>query len=529
MLSSMAADSNATRENAPPESPPSAFRRLLDTIARLYGGGTPPVTYVLTRWLFLRLLGVIYLFAFASLWVQIIGLVGSHGISPIADFLNAIHLQYDGEACRLLPTLVWLNSSDSFLLLLCGAGAVLSVLVVVDVLTAPALIALWALYLSLFYAGQDFMAFQWDILLIETGFLAIFFAPWHILPRLSRQSVPSIMVLWLLRLLLFRLMFESGVVKLNSGDPTWRDLTATTYHYFTQPLPTPLAWYAHQLPLPVHKIEVLGTFFVELLVPFLIFLPRRFRLIAAVLIVAQQTIIFLTGNYTFFNLLTTVLCVPLLDDRVLQRVVPQRIAQPMLRDAPLTPSPFPPRKRRERGVIPASDPVSPRSSTNVPILRRVIIVVVAVVILTLNFDQFANLIAPFSSPPFVSSLVNQLDPLHIVSGYGLFATMTTSREEIIIEGSNDGKTWQPYSFKYKPGDPARSPVYVAPYQPRLDWQMWFAALEPGPPQGFLGLVLRLLQGSPDVLALMCDNPCPPPPPPHTRAHLHDHPHTAFAP
>src|SRR5258708_9866823 len=381
----MSTEANSSVEGFSPTPPPSALRRFFDTIARLYGGGSPPVTYVLTRWLFLRLLGVIYLFAFASLWAQIIGLVGSHGISPVADFLNAIPLQYDGEAYRLLPTLVWFNSSDSFLLLLCGAGTVLALLVVVDVLTAPALIALWALYLSLFYAGQDFMGFQWDILLIEAGFLAIFFAPWHILPRLSRQSAPSITVLWLLRLLLFRLMFESGAVKLNSGDPTWRDLMATTYHYFTQPLPTPLAWYMHQLPLPIHEIEVLGTFFVELLVPFLIFLPRRFRLIAAVFIVAQQTIIFLTGNYTFFNLLTMVLCVPLLDDRVLQRVVPQRIAQPMLGDAPLTPSPFPPRKRRERGVIPASDPVSPTSSTNLPLLRRVIIVVLSVVSLALNF------------------------------------------------------------------------------------------------------------------------------------------------
>src|SRR5260221_3903822 len=181
----MSTEANPSTEGFSPAPPCSTLRRLFDTIARLYGGGTPPVTYVLTRWLFLRLLGVIYLFAFASLWVQIIGLIGSHGISPVADFLNAIHLQYDGEAYRLLPTLVWFNSSDSFLLLLCGAGTVLSLLVVVDVLTAPALIALWALYLSLFYAGPDFMAFQWDILLIEAVVLSHFFGSLTILSQRS--------------------------------------------------------------------------------------------------------------------------------------------------------------------------------------------------------------------------------------------------------------------------------------------------------------------------------------------------------
>ncbi len=463
----------------------------------LWGRNLGPHRFVLSRWLFMRALGLIYLAAFASLAVQIKGLIGSQGILPIADLLQRIAAIYPAPGRYLtFPTLVWINSSDAFLQALCIAGAILSVLLILDIATLPVLALLWLLYLSLFIAGQDFLGFQWDILLLEVGFLAFFLDSFHFLPRLSRQRSPSLVVIWLFRLLLFRLMFMSGLVKLASGDPTWRGLTALDYHFWTQPLPTPLAWYMAQLPPSFLQLATAFTFFVELICPFLFFLPRRLRMIGATFTILLQLIILLTGNYTFFNWLTIALCILLFDDDALRRLFPL-----WMRDIRL-----------------------PRPSR----LKQVIAIPLALALIFVGGEKVLNLvdaqISPSRLPPALASIYNRASQFYLVNGYGLFASMTTTRPEIIVEGSNDGKSWLPYEFPYKAGDVNRSPVYVAPFQPRLDWQMWFAALSPEVRNNpwFINFVYRLLQGSPDVLALMAYNPFPDKPPTYIRAELYQY-------
>ena len=453
--------------------------------------------YVLTRWVFLRLLGLVYFFAFASLWSQILGLIGSRGILPAADFLRAAAGSLGPRHSWLLPTLAWMNSSDTFLVALCAAGTVLSVLLMLDFAPLPILVVLWGCYLSLVNIGQDFLSFQWDALLLEAGFLAIFFAPMRLLPGLSRDAPPSRVVLWLLRLLLFRLMFGSGVVKLASHDPSWRNLTALSFHYETQPLPTPIAWYMYQLPLAFHKVSTALVFVVELVAPFLIFAPRRLRFVGAGLLVGLQLLIALTGNYAYFNLLTMILCILLLDDACLRRLVPARLRARL-------PEPAQPAKNRSR--------------------RDLIVLPVAVVILVISGVQMADLFSKGNLVPGPArTLADMLDPFHVVNSYGLFAVMTTSRPEIVVEGSADGKNWLPYTFFYKPGDVRRAPPWVAPYQPRLDWQMWFAALGgPGSSPWFEGFMLGLLRGSPPILDLLQSNPFPHAPPRYVRALLYDY-------
>jgi lipase maturation factor 1 len=475
------------------------FTRLSEWL--WHRNGTPR-SYTLTRRLFLRALGLVYLFAFGSLAAQITGLIGSNGILPAGDFLSRVATIYPApDRYLLLPTLAWVNSGDAFLQFLCIGGVLLAVLLIFDIATMPVLALLWLFYLSLVNIGQDFLAFQWDILLLEVGFLAIFLAPFHLLPRTSRQRAPSTVVIWLFRWLLFRLLFSSGLVKLLSGDPNWRNLTALSYHYWTQPLPTPLAWVMAQLPLWFMQLSTAFTFLVELVVPFLFFMPRQARFVGGLLTIALQVLILLTGNYTFFNWLTLALCILLFDDDALRRFVPRR-----LRDI----------QQRKPSII-----------------KRVIVVPMAVVLLFVSSLRLINLlnprISPNNLPPVFAQLYNRVSGLYLTNGYGLFAVMTTTRPEIIIEGSNDGMNWLPYEFPYKAGDVNRIPAYVAPYQPRLDWQMWFAALgDYRSNPWFVSFAHRLLQGSPDVLALLAYNPFPDVPPTYIQAQLYQYNFTDLA-
>src|SRR5438132_2138704 len=278
------------------------------------GWATTPPQFFVSRWLFLRLLGLVYLAAFISLWAQVGGLIGSHGILPGADYLTAVGQATGSERYYLVPTLCWLDSTDQFQGGLCAGGAALAALLILGVAPVPVLLLLWAFYLSLTVAGQGFLSYQWDVLLLETGFLAVWFAPPQLWPRRGSETPPARAILWLLRWLLFRLVFGSGVVKLLSGDESWRSLRALHYHYETQPLPVWTSWYMHQLPGWFQQLSVLFTFALELLVPLLIFGPRRCRHVACGGIVALQLLIAATGNYGFFNLLTLVLCLPLLED-----------------------------------------------------------------------------------------------------------------------------------------------------------------------------------------------------------------------
>ena len=471
------------------------------------GRDAEPPSYDLSRWVFLRLLGLIYFIAFLSLRVQIIGLVGTHGILPAGDYLQRIWSQFGTEGYRLFPTLTWISSSDASLKLLSSGGAALGLLIMLGIGTGPALVVAWAFYLSVMPIGRDFLAFQWDLLLLETGFLAIFLAPWRPLegPWLKGSGRPSGVVLWLLRWLLFRLMFLSGCVKLLSGDPTWRNLRALQYHYWTQPLPTPIGWYAAQLPGWFQRVSVVGVFVIELGVPFLVLMPRRLRRLGASLIIAFQLLIATTGNYAFFNLLTLALCFLALDDAVWRRLVPKWLAA--------------------RIGFERTDP--PRGSNSA---GRALRALLAAVLLIISLSEMLGTFgADALVPGFVQEGVEWLSPFYLANSYGLFAVMTTSRVEIVIEGSNDGVTWLPYEFKYKPGDLGRRPLWVAPYQPRLDWQMWFAAL--GSYQQnrwFASLLVRLLEGTPEVTALLAHNPFPNAPPRYLRAMAYAYHFTDFA-
>jgi predicted DCC family thiol-disulfide oxidoreductase YuxK len=463
--------------------------------------------YFLTRWIFLRALGAIYLVAFISLWSQIVGLIGHDGILPADQFMPAVQQQCDAqgigvERFHLLPTLCWFDSSDGFLNVQCAAGTAAAVLLIIGIAPVPCLALLWLLYLSLATVSRDFLGFQWDNLLLEAGFLAIFFAPLQWLPRAECEPPPSRIVLWLLRLLLFKLMFSSGCVKLLSGDPNWRNLTALTFHYQTQPLPTWIGWYAQQLPLWFQKCSCAVMFVVELGAPFLIFAPRRIRFLGGVAMVGLQTLILLTGNYTFFNFLTLALCLLLLDDFVFQKILPRKFG-----------AYFKPR-------IPSSPRCWPKALTTS----------IAVVVIAIFLFQAVSLFGPRSGLWFPAAMLeNELAPFRTFNSYGLFAVMTTERREIIVEGSNDGVTWLAYEFKYKPGDVNRRPGFVEPFQPRLDWQMWFAALgDYRQNPWFERFCERLLQGSPEVLVLLDENPFPKQPPRFVRAELYDYHFTNLA-
>jgi predicted DCC family thiol-disulfide oxidoreductase YuxK len=437
--------------------------------------------FTLAGWLFLRLLGLIYLIAFLSFGVQASGLIGSHGILPAADFLSRARLNLGSTALWRIPTLLWLNRSDAAISLIWLAGALVSAVQLAGLNWRSLRVAQFALYLSLVSAGQDFMGYQWDALLLEAGFLAIFLG-W------------SPLIVKLYRWLLFRLMFLSGAVKLLSHDPTWRRFTALPVHYETQPLPTAPAWFFYQLPSWFQRVSVGFVFSVELFIPFLILAPRRLRLFAGAAITVLQALIAITGNYAFFNLLTVALCLFLLNDAALLRFLPDKIL------------------RR----IPKASPKSTRFPT-----RAVSVVVYVLVLLVSALEM----VGTFSGRHWAATdkVIDAAAPFELVNTYGLFAVMTTTRLEIIVEGSNDGVSWLPYEFKYKPGDLARRPTWVAPHQPRLDWQMWFAALgDYRSAPWILHFMERLLEGSPEVLGLLRHNPFPISPPHYVRALLYQY-------
>ena len=469
----------------------------------LWGRHVEQPDYFLTRWIFLRALGVIYLVAFVSLWMQVAGLMGHNGILPTDQFMSAVKDQCDAQGLgmdrfRLVPTLCWLDSSDGFLDFQCAAGTVLAVLVIVGIAPAPGLALLWFLYLSLSTVGREFLAFQWDILLLEAGFLAIFLAPWQWLPKLARETPPSRLVLWLLRLLLFKLMFSSGCVKLTSGDPTWRNLTALTYHYYTQPLPTWIGWHASQSSLWFLKFSCAFMFVIEIGMPFLIFMPRTLRFFGGGAIAFFQILILLTGNYTFFNYLTLALCLLLLDDFAIQKIVRWRTKQPLEH------------KKRPRWFPAFTIPLA------------VIFISISLLQVMVIFGVLDKPLGKLLFNP-IAKVDDWLSPFRTINDYGLFRVMTTERHEIIVQGSNDGVHWLDYEFKYKPGDVNRRPAFVAPFQPRLDWQMWFAALSDYRDNPwFENFCLRLLQGSPQVLALLQKNPFPNKPPVYIRAEVYDY-------
>ena len=499
-------------------------RGLGSTFTRLLWGKDvrPPIYFWARRW-FLRALGLTYLIAFASLWVQMDGLVGSNGVSPLNQFLPAVYERFGPTAYSLLFTLCWVDSSNGFLHFLSGGGVVLSLLLILGIAPALSLVVLFVFYLSLTIAGQTFLSFQWDILLLETGFLSIFLAPWRLWPRRSsveaavsaasnfppagdtpaatvattqsRQQEPPVSRagLFLLKFLLFKLMLMSGVVKLTSGDDCWWNLTALDYHYWSQPLPTVFGWWADKSPEWFKHFSVAFCLVVEIIAPFFIWAPRRPRLIAAGLMIFLQIVIALTGNYCFFNLLTIALCLLLIDNSV--------VRAPQSREA----------LRHTRRA--------PRGRALPDQLRSYATIAVIILTLPINVWLIFTAFRPDADwPRPLVAIYGRLQSFRIVNGYGLFRVMTKDRDEIVIEGSADGIDWLPYEFKWKPGDVMRAPGWCAPHQPRLDWQMWFAALGSYRENPWFGrLIVRLLQGSRDVNQLLAKNPFPHDPPRYLRA------------
>jgi lipase maturation factor 1 len=447
-------------------------RRFASAMTRLLWGNDvrPPQYFWARRW-FLRALGLIFLIAFVSLWVQIDGLIGSNGITPVAQFLPAARAQLGDRAMSILPTLCWLNSSDAFLHFLCGGGVALSLLLIFGIAPAISLAALVVFYLSLTIAGQTFLSFQWDILLIETGFLAIFLAPWRLWWTKANEPPVSRAGIFLLKVLLFKLMIMSGVVKLTSGDDCWLNLSALDYHYWSQPLPTAIGWWADQHPEWFKKFSVAFCLIVEIVVPFFIWAPRRLRLLACGLLIFLQLVIGATGNYNFFNLLTIALCLLLIDDSIL--------------------------RQRSRPAF--------AKATAWQVYAAVVVIVIT---LPLNARLIYGAFYPEKDwSQLLGRIYGRAESLRIVNGYGLFRVMTKDRREIVIEGSADGLEWKPYEFKWKPGNVNRAPGWCQPHQPRLDWQMWFAALgNPRERVWFNQMVIGLLRGKQPVGALFERNP-----------------------
>jgi len=453
---------------------------LNDGLTKRHRNSLYPDHYVLVSWAFLRILALIYLAAFASLAVQITGLVGTEGILPVRDYLEEAHRELGSRAYWQIPTLFWFDASGYALKGACLAGMAAAAAVFLNIFVRTGLLLCYGLYLSLVYAAQNFLEFQWDMFLLESGFLALFL------------TFGSRIVVWLYRWLLFRFMFMGGVVKLASGDPTWWSLTALKYHFETQPLPSPLAWYGHQLPDSVLQLATASVFVIELVVPFFVFLPRKFRLFAAASFLVLQGTIMLTGNYNFFNLLTLALCVFLLEDRDLRPLLGARLSQRIAEKA---------------------RPASALATRSAGIMAVVTLSVCGTLLWVTNTQQ--RLIQPFDA------LVRLTATLGIVNGYGPFAVMTTERREIIIEGSNDETTWAAYEFKYKPGVLTKPLSWNIPHQPRLDWQMWFAALGDERRNAWLlRFMEKLRDGSEPVLSLLHHNPFPEHPPRYLRASLY---------
>lgn len=423
--------------------------------------------YVFSQALFLQCISICYLIAFASLAFQVKGLFGSKGILPIQEMLGNIRAKKGGPQYLDFPTLFWLNSSDTALIGGCIAGCTTALLCLLGFYPPLCLLLLWLGYLSFMSASTAFLSFQWDCLLLEVGFIAFFYS----------LTTPPVWTLQLaLWVLLFRFMFSSGIVKVIRGCPYWNNLTALDYHYETQPLPGPLAWYAHQLPKWAQKGSVVATFLIEIVVPFFIFAPEAIRIWVVGAFILLQALISLTGNYTYFNFLTVALCLTLLSDQTLAGTA----------------------------ELPAPS-----------LILQVVLTGIGLCIIGLNLIHLGAL---FGKLTRFHKIFHWLSPFYIVNGYGLFAHMTVVRDEIIVEGSHDGEAWQPYEFYWKPQDLHTRPKQVAPYQPRLDWQMWFAALSsPHRQTWFKHFLVRLLLGSEDVLRLLKTNPFPDKPPTWIRA------------
>ncbi len=481
--------------------------------------------YRIARQVFVRGLGFVLLIAFVSLWVQFDGLYGNDGILPLAFACDAVREQFRPSLLWSAPSLFWISGSSGFVHGVFAAGCVGALLLAVGRFAGPALLLSLVCYgsfggvwpiLRAVYGSPGFLSFQWDALLLEASFLGLWVVSWG--PRLSPRG-PRRGAWWLLWFLLFRLMVASGIVKLLVDDPSqedgnvWLALTALDYHYWTQPLPTTIGWFATRLPTSAHQFSTVVMFAIELVVPFAMLGPRIARLWAALLLILLQILIAATGNYGFFNLLTVVLCLTWLDNRAWPKRWPWLNAS---------------RKSPEDVTLGIESPGNPRRPWREALVAWsspwLLYFAAAFFLLSLSaraptgsraepssWQAVARAVQP---PGMLGKVSDALQGLSFLNSYGLFARMTVQRPELIIEHSPDGAAWIPYEFRDKPGDLDSPPRWVQPHMPRLDWQMWFEALRgpAGPSPWFRRFLEGLGEGRPAVTDLLSPGTAPTDPP-----------------
>jgi hypothetical protein len=503
------------------------------------------------RWLWLRALGLIFFSAFYSWIFQIRGLMGPDGLLPADRYLQAAAEQLGAKRVLLVPSLLWFGSSDRALLAFCAIGLLASLLLVLNVWPRGMIAICAILFLSFVSAAQDFASYQSDGMLMAAGFLSLFFAPRGLRPGLGEKAPPSRANLFLLQWLWFQIYFESGVVKWGSHDPQWRHLTALDHYYENGPLPDWIGWYAQQLPHAFQAAVTLATLSIELGIVWMLFLPRRYRRICFLIVTPFQIGIILTANLAFLNYLVLSLGILLLDDEFLVPAVSflrlraeswRALRLRAARDAPSLPTPLPhggegsgdlirfdvPHKGE--GTVDLSEShashggegsvnLSRSNSKVVSFARSAGLIVQAFFLTWIFYNTAVQLLLLFvPALPLPVAPIEALEPFRISERYGLFAVMTTARYEIEFQGSRDGVNWIAYPFRYKPQNPYAAPRIYAPFQPRFDWNLWFASLGGWRDYPFVvNAEARLLQGSADVLALFAGNPFGKNPPSRVRA------------
>lgn len=514
------------------------WRRLINTVIRslrwLFDTRRGLRGRVIPRWIFLRALAAIYFSAFFSLLLQIKGLIGPEGILPAEQYLAAIAQQVGAVRFWYAPSLFWISAGSSMLIAVMWIGLLASITAFLNLWPRLSFLICFVCFLSFVGASQVFSGYQSDGMLLEAGFLALFFAPRGLRPGWAADQQPVRAVWFLLQWEWFRIYFESGMVKLASGDPQWRNFTAMDEYYQNGPLPTWIGWYAEHLPHWFHAATVGGTLAMELLLVLMMFFPRRVRLICFFIVTPWEIGVILTANYTFLNYLVLVLGFLLLDDRFLMRLIPARFR-------PSEPAPAPePRveleddapislfaaneanARTEEVTEPTSAERPPARESRLSFYRRVTRLSLMGFVLTwIAYDTTAEMLAiPFRRLPLPVEPIVALSPLRIANQYGLFAVMTHGRYEIEFQGSNDNVHWTAYRFRNKPQALDEAPRIYAPYQPRFDWNLWFASLGDWRENEIVPITEeRLLLGDGDVLALFRNNPFPEMPPRYVRAML----------
>jgi hypothetical protein len=484
---------------------------------------------LVARWIFLRALGLIYFSAFYSLVRQVRGLIGPAGILPAGEYLQAVANSAGHARFWYAPTVLWFGSGSLALMVLCWAGLVASLLVVFNLLPRGALLICFIFFLSFVTAAGEFSGYQSDGMLLEAGFVSLFFAPPGLRPGLGFRYPPSRASVFLLLWEWFRIYFESGVVKLASGDPQWRHFTAMDEYYQNGPLPTWIGWYVQHFPHWFHEATAFGTLALELVIVWMGFLPRWGRIIVFCIVTPWQVGVILTANYTFLNYLVLVLAFLLLDDRLLVRFLPARMRHAFLeywaRIEGRTHCDEPLRKDSTETTRPGEEAKTGDTLTVEDGFRGYIawarLGLTRIMFAWIFYSSTALLVLMlWSDAPLPRFPITALEPFRIADRYGLFAVMTRGRYEIEFQGSADGQNWIAYPFRYKPQNPAEAPGIYAPYQPRFEWNLWFASLggwraNPIVPR----TEERLLAASPDVLALFASNPFPNGPPRVVRAIL----------